>query len=683
MRKHFLLGLTAVAAMCLFSCTKENVRPSESTQTITFTALTPDTKTHFGEKTGKAYPTLWIGNEQVAVSYNGGTKTTASVSGSGKSASINAEIAVDKTAAEHKFTLASPAAAISSFGSDGAVYFTIPSDQIPGEGTCDEAAQIIYATASCTAEELNSNISLTFKHLTAYGNMSVTLPEGAGKVKKIELLTAGTGLTGSYGYGALGLKEDVKKDELTILTDKTTGIFFACAPADLKDKNLVVTVTTDKGVYEKDIDLTGKTLNFVAGKVSKFTVKDFKVKALATESWNLVTDASTLKVGDEIIIAAKDADYAIGVAKTNNFDVANITKSGNTLENPSENNVSVLTLEAGTKANTFALKSRGGYLYAASSSKNYLKVQNSIDDNASWSITVSNTAAATIKSNGTNTRNTIKYNSSSSSTLFSCYASGQDDVVIYVKNTTILDPNIPFLSITPGKYDTKIPAAGKTLTFTVKTNQAEWAVTSSDDANFAVTKAANSFTVTVSENTDAAERTASITVTAGELKKTIALTQNGKKVAGEIQTYRHIFNIKPNTGNNIVLSQTSWNITATNLNNYQNAYAGVQFGTSGKNGEIKLTSSNAWSYQNATTIKEVRLWLNTGGSAVTPTVTINNKAATSDGTKVVKNSGAKTDWTKTTKVTFTPVEGGDAGIIVIDVTSAKAGYICAIEIDAE
>ena len=455
------------------------------------------------------------------MSYNGGAKTTASVSGSGKSASINAEIAVDGAAAEHKFMLASPAAAITSFDKDGDVYFTIPSAQTPGEGTCDEAAQIIYATTSCTAEELNSNISLSFKHLTAYGNMSVILPEGAGKVKKIELLTAATGLTGSYVAG------EAEESKLTLLTDKTTGIFFACAPADLKDENLVVTVTTDKGVYEKDIDLTGKTLSFTAGKVSKFTVKDFKVKTLVTKSWNLVTDASTLKVGDEIIIAAKDADYAIGVAKTNNFDVANITKSGNTLENPSENNVSVLTLEAGTKANTFALKSRGGYLYAASSSKNYLKVQNSIDDNASWSITVSNTAAATIKSNGTNTRNTIKYNSSSSSTLFSCYASGQDDVVIYVKNTTILDPNIPFLSITPGKYDTKIPAAGQTLTFTVKTNQAEWAVTSSDDANFAVTKAANSFTVTVSENTDAAERTASITVTAGELKKTITLTQSG------------------------------------------------------------------------------------------------------------------------------------------------------------
>ena len=84
-----------------------------------------------------------------------------------------------------------------------------------------------------------------------------------------------------------------------------------------------------------------------------------------------------------------------------------------------------------------------------------------------------------------------------------------------------------------------------------------------------------------------------------------------------------------------------------------------------------------------TKIKEVRLWLNLGGTSVTPSVTIGGKAANSDGTKVTKNSKAGSDWTKTTKVTFTPAAGSDTGVIVIDVTSVKAGYICAIEIDAE
>lgn len=523
MRKHFLLGLTAVAAMCLFSCNKENVRPSESTQTITFTALTPDTKTHFGEKTGTAYPTLWTGNEQVAVSYNGGAKTTASVSGSGKSASISAETVVDETATEHKFMLASPAAAITSLDNGGDIHFTIPSVQIPGEGTCDEAAQIIYASASCTAEELSSNISLTFKHLTAYGNMSVILPEGAGKVKEIKLMTAATGLTGSYGYGSLGLMEDVKKDELTLVTDKTTGIFFACAPADLKDEMLVVTVTTDKGVYEKDIDLTGKNLSFTAGKVSKFTVTDFKVKALVTESWSLVTDASTLKVGDELVIASNEKGVVAGNITTDNIlskiestfsdDMSTITEIGQ--------DAVVFTL--GGKADAWTLSNSEGKLLGCTAVKEVAWV----DGTTTWMISI-NTSDATIQST-TTTYGKFLYNVNAP--RFTTYTSKPTIAMllpqIYRRETTIVDPNKPVLTITPGQHDTKIPAAGQTLTFTVMTNQAEWTVTSSDDTNFAVAKAADSFTVTVSENTDAASRTATITVTGGEITKEITLTQSG------------------------------------------------------------------------------------------------------------------------------------------------------------
>ena len=508
--------------MCLFSCTKENVRPSESTQTITFTALTPDTKTHFGEKTGIAYPTLWTGNEQVAVSYNGGAKTSASVSGSGKSASINAEITVNEAAAEHKFTLASPAAAITSFGSDGDVYFTIPSVQAPGEGTCDEAAQIIYATATCPTEALSSNVSLTFKHLTAYGNMSITLPEDAGKVEKIELLTAATGLTGSYGYVYSEIASEAEESKLTLLTDKTTGIFFACAPADLTGKNLVVTVTTDKGVYEKDIDLAGKTLNFVAGKVSKFTVTGFKVKSLVTESWSLVTDASTLKVGDELVIASNEKgvvagnitkDYLSKIASTFSEDMSTITKL--------DDNAVIFTL--GGEADAWTLSNSEGKLLGCTAAKKVAWA----DGTTTWKISIDNSNDATIQST-TTTYGNFLYNVKSP--RFTTYTSNPNAGLlpqIYRRETTIVDPNKPVLTITPGKYDTKIPAAGQTLTFKVMTNQADWTVASSDDANFAVTKATDSFTVTVSENTDAAIRTATITVTAGELTKTIALTQSG------------------------------------------------------------------------------------------------------------------------------------------------------------
>lgn len=164
------------------------------------------------------------------------------------------------------------------------------------------------------------------------------------------------------------------------------------------------------------------------------------------------------------------------------------------------------------------------------------------------------------------------------------------------------------------------------------------------------------------------------------------------KVVGQTRTtttYQHVFNAKPSTGNNVALSSVNWSITATNLGNYNsNNYAGVQLGTSSKNGSITLTSSNSWggqsgTYSGKTKITEVRLWLNLGGTSVTPSVCIGGVDAVSDGTTVVKNSSAGSDWTKTTKVTFTPASSGESGVVVINVETVKAGYICCVEIDCE
>lgn len=227
--------------------------------------------------------------------------------------------------------------------------------------------------------------------------------------------------------------------------------------------------------------------------------------------------------------------------------------------------------------------------------------------------------------------------------------------------------------------------------FTVIAN-GDWSVTPSQNLDWAeVVKGDGIITVTPKDANTSSEaaREATLTVIhSGDNTKTVSINLTQKKSGGETKTYQHVFTEKPATGDNITLSGVKWNITATNLNGYNSQnYAGVQFGTGKANGEIKLTSPSAWSYTKdkvtVTTIKEVRLWLNLGGTSVTPTVTIGGVEAVSDGTKVVQNKGAKTDWTKATKVTFTPAADGNTGVIVIDVTSVKAGYICAVEIDAE
>ena len=160
-------------------------------------------------------------------------------------------------------------------------------------------------------------------------------------------------------------------------------------------------------------------------------------------------------------------------------------------------------------------------------------------------------------------------------------------------------------------------------------------------------------------------------------------------VWGATTTYQHIFSAKPSTGNNVNLSSVSWNITATQLGNYNSTnYAGVQLGTKSASGSITLTSSSAWGsvagdYKDKTVITEVRIWMNAGTGTPSGTVTIGGVTATDDGTTVTKNSSASS-YADATCVTYTPASNGNTGVVVITVsTSSKAGYICAMEIDCE
>lgn len=150
----------------------------------------------------------------------------------------------------------------------------------------------------------------------------------------------------------------------------------------------------------------------------------------AEPSWQLVNDASSLKAGDKIVIVASDYDYALSTnQKSNNRGQASVVKSGNTVTFGDD--VQILTLEAGTVNGTFAFYTGSdGYLYAASSSSNYLRTQATNDANGSWVITIAD-GVATVVAQGTNTKNTIQYNQTSS--LFACYASASQKAISIYK----------------------------------------------------------------------------------------------------------------------------------------------------------------------------------------------------------------------------------------------------------
>ncbi len=149
----------------------------------------------------------------------------------------------------------------------------------------------------------------------------------------------------------------------------------------------------------------------------------------ATTQWKLVTDATELAVGDKIIIAALDADFAMSTTQnSSNRGQAAITRTAaDTAEASSD--VQIITLEAGNKTDTWAFRVDSGYLYTSGAS-NQLKTQEALNDNSSWTIDIaSQNGTATIKAQCTDDRDWMRY--SSTSGLFSCYASGQKDICIY------------------------------------------------------------------------------------------------------------------------------------------------------------------------------------------------------------------------------------------------------------
>lgn len=142
----------------------------------------------------------------------------------------------------------------------------------------------------------------------------------------------------------------------------------------------------------------------------------------AEGTWILVTDVSSLQAGDKVIIVARDYDRAMGTTQNaNNRNAIEITK--NTANNTCTitDNVQQLTLQQGKSTGTFAFYTGNGYLYAASSSDNYLRTESTLSNNSSWKVSIASDGTATIVAQGTYTNNNIRYNQDSH--LFSSYPS--------------------------------------------------------------------------------------------------------------------------------------------------------------------------------------------------------------------------------------------------------------------
>ena len=334
-----------------------------------------------------------------------------------------------------------------------------------------------------TAETTLTFTSSTTKRFVVWGATYET--SGSGSTEPVPSVTLDPSVK---DFGTVNVGE-TPSQEFTITTKNTTASL--TASIDNTTDYAVSTIAGNKVTVTYQPQSAGThpaVLTVKAGEEATATVNLTGKAVQALEgTWILVTDASSIKAGDEIIIAAKESEVALSTTQaSNNRPEVAITKNDNTITATSE--TQVLTLQAGNKENTLALYTGDGYLYAASSGSNYLRTETTLSDNSSWSIAVAADGTATLIAQGTNTRNTLYYNKNSK--IFSCYSNAQQPIALY-KNTN--GKLLAGLAYATTKYLTKL---GDAFTTPTLTNPNSLTVTySSSDDNVATVAADGAVTI--------------------------------------------------------------------------------------------------------------------------------------------------------------------------------------------
>lgn len=190
---------------------------------------------------------------------------------------------------------------------------------------------------------------------------------------------------------------------------------------------------------------------------SATVTKTYVINLPLEEPYILCEDAAWLTEGANIIfassVAAGEQKAMSKLQKTNNRGAASVTIGS--AFNAGKETVGIVSKDADVAVFTVGISnghitfytgdsrdaknnSVAGYLYAAGSDskENYLRTTEKVDPNAEWTVSVAANGAATIKAQGANTHNLMRYNPNNGNPMFSCYTGGLDPIYIYLLGKT-------------------------------------------------------------------------------------------------------------------------------------------------------------------------------------------------------------------------------------------------------
>ncbi len=319
----------ALVVLAANSCNKDNISdaPAQDSMVVKFTANVAGTKAVFNPSSfegGAAVPVLWKTGDKlrmyvnekvlsklpdlVGVNLPNGAECSESATWTHDFAPTYDPTSENYVGhmpeAPFTFYAFCPGASMRGFyaGSEQRIRVqSIPEEQTPEQNTCDPKAMCIYSISETYTEWPEKVEMPEFRHMTAYGCITLGsgIPEDA-VIQKVKI-TANEGqyLAGDAKYYYAGEKEGTWEDNsansrtetITLNTASKENIWFGCCPTTALESLTFEVYTAAGDCYAVEKTISGK--NFEAGKVAKMTVTGFeKVETLSEVTYTF--DANSL-----------------------------------------------------------------------------------------------------------------------------------------------------------------------------------------------------------------------------------------------------------------------------------------------------------------------------------------------------------------------------------------------------
>lgn len=533
------LVFVAAAAMGLTACQNDFEEQIEAKDSVIveFVADSADSRTTV-DTSGEKPVFAWGENEAFAVLEQTDALAVATVVTYAKDengkAKITATFDNNSGKAEYNYVTVYPKGGfVSAEESIEVATLSLPAEQTMTEGSYDPNADLMVSKVVTTAVQPTEAQYLQFTRLAAVAKMSFKgFVDAAEKIESVTFAVAeGVNIAGTFTTDLTNPVEFTTADATNSITvtsaEGASEAYFTLLPTTLEaGATYTVTVITDKKIYKKEATIPeGRSLEFAAGMVTRFGVD--LTTATVSDKWVLVKDATTLKEGDVVAIAAKDYDKAMSSKLYSNAsetsisarrDATDISKAGNYMF--ANNNVQCLILVTGTVENTFSFydETRAKFLVSSNASSRYLINQSYCDANTSFAITIdAETADATIKNiEGDYKNNMIRYYNSSK--YFYSGTSANQAICIYRLAgavgpipTIAANVTVPTSDVVIAEEGTATPIAIEEVKFNYVGG---WNIAVEDNADWLnVSYADGKLSYTSEANADA-KRTAIVTITA-------------------------------------------------------------------------------------------------------------------------------------------------------------------------